>query len=109
MPPGPEATTIPSLVPNSIFPRRKVGCHHDQRADQRRRIISFLDPGEHGAAVVAAKTERKLQELLRLRHVLGRLDQRNAEIDFREFVEVDLAGQRLGDELGVRSWELEVL
>ena len=83
----------PSLVPNSSS-AGQVRHADDQPADQLLGPVDGLMPAKT-LRRLAAETERQVQELLRPRHVLGRHDPGDPEIDLGELVEADLFDQRL--------------
>ena len=60
--------------------------------------MKALDPGEHRPPLLPTQADGELEELLRLRHLLGGDDPRHAQIDLREVVDRALGGEGLGGE-----------
>ena len=92
--PPPAATIIPSLVPNFIF-RGAVAAQITSRPTNRSGRYTGLMPAKTLALSSPPRLSVSFKSFF-ARHVLGRHDPRDAEIDLGELVEADLFGQRLG-------------
>ena len=60
--------------------------------------MKALDPGEHRPPLLPTQANGELEELLRLRYLLGGDDPRHAQIDLREVVDRALGSKGLGGE-----------
>ena len=81
--------------------RREVGDGDERLADKHLRLIEGVNAGENGARRAGAVIQRKLQQLLRLRHSLAGKHLDRAEIRPREGVKIhEIRKQRLNLHLG---------
>ena len=89
---------MPSLRPNFIFRGARLATQMTNRPTSVSGAYASLIPAKTVFCRVAAEAERQLEQLLGVRHVFGRDDAGDTQIDLREIVDRALGSERLSGE-----------